>query len=136
MAFFSLTFLSSQFVLLKALRIDGNAKCRHLKLFTCEGDIAAGVYLSEAQNPIHPPPPCTMYTCVQYIYSHMEGGGGGGERRLEGQQVTKLGQKYKHDWLYLQSINSDKRLPQRSLLGQFFWMTKLKFCFGVYKVYY
>ncbi len=34
------------------------------------------------------------------------------ERRLEGQQFTKLGRKYQHDSLYLQSINSDKHLPQ------------------------
>ncbi len=43
-------------------------------------------------------------------------GKGGGEiepeRRLEGQQFTKLGQKYQHDWLYLRSINSDRHLPQ------------------------
>ncbi len=52
------------------------------------------------------------------------GGGGGGElnhwRRLEGQQFTKLGRKYQHDWLYLQSINSDKHLPQSPFTGQFF----------------
>jgi hypothetical protein len=30
---------------------------------------------------------------------------------LEGQQLTKLGRKYQHDWMYLQSINSDKHLP-------------------------
>ncbi len=67
-----------------------------------EIDFAACVYLSEAQNPIPPPPPHLtnrlrvystgyVYT-VQYIYSH----GGGGvepERRLEGQQFTKLGRK-------------------------------------------
>ncbi len=27
------------------------------------------------------------------------------KRRLEGQQFTKLGRKFQHDWLYLQSIN-------------------------------
>jgi hypothetical protein len=32
-------------------------------------DFAAGVYLSEAQNPS---PPVTLYTCIQYTYSHME----------------------------------------------------------------
>jgi hypothetical protein len=41
-----------------------------------------------------------------------EGGGGvEPERRLEGQQFIKLGRKYQQDWLYLQSINSDKHLP-------------------------
>ncbi len=49
-------------------------------------DFAAGVSLSEAQNP---PPPHThnLYTCIQYTYSPREGGEGGElnpERRLEG----------------------------------------------------
>jgi hypothetical protein len=38
-----------------------------------------------------------VYTCIQYTYSHREGGRGGTvepERRLEGQQFTKLGWKY------------------------------------------
>jgi hypothetical protein len=35
-------------------------------------DFAAGVYLSEAQNPI--PPSYTLYTCIQYTYSDREGG--------------------------------------------------------------
>ncbi len=60
-------------------------------------DFAAGVYLSEAQNPLHPPPPYTFYTCIQYTYSHREGGGRvEPERRLEGQQFTKLGLKYQN----------------------------------------
>jgi hypothetical protein len=52
-------------------------------------------------------------------------GGGRGrvepERRLEGQQFTKLGQKYQHDRLYeyLQSINSDEHLPQNPFTGNF-----------------
>jgi hypothetical protein len=41
------------------------------KKMTCKGDFAAGVYLTEAQNP-----PCTLYTCIQYTYSHREEGGG------------------------------------------------------------
>ncbi len=37
-------------------------------------DFAAGVYLSDARNPI---PPYTVYTVyLQYTYSHREGGGG------------------------------------------------------------
>jgi hypothetical protein len=35
--------------------IEGNPKCRHLKNWPVKG-LAAGVYLSEAQNPIPPPP--------------------------------------------------------------------------------
>jgi hypothetical protein len=49
--------------------------------------------------------------------------GGGGrvepERRKEGQQFTKLGQKYKHDRLYLHYINSNKHLPLSLFTGQF-----------------
>ncbi len=59
-------------------------------------DFAAGVNLSEAQNPIHPP--YTLYTCIQYTYSHREWGLGGRvepERRGEGKQgrvqFSKLG---------------------------------------------
>ncbi len=52
----------------------------------------------------------------------MEKGGGRvePERRLEGQQYTKLGRKYHHDWLYLQSLNSDKHLPQSPFNGKLF----------------
>ncbi len=69
----------------------------------------------------YPPPPYKLYTCIQVYgtYPHREGGGIEPERRLEGQQFTKLGQKYLHDWLYLQSINSDKHLPQSPFTDQF-----------------
>ncbi len=51
-----------------------------------ERDFAASIYLSEAQdaqNPI-PPAPCTLYTCMQYTYSHREGGKGGEMNLREG----------------------------------------------------
>jgi hypothetical protein len=48
--------------------IEGSAKCRHLKKLACKRDFAAGVYLSETQNP---PPPPTLYLFTQ--------GRGGGE---------------------------------------------------------
>ncbi len=56
-----------------------------------------------------------------YPYLHREGEGGGDEpeRRLEGPQFTKLGRKYQHDWLYLQSINYDKHLPPSPFTGHF-----------------
>jgi hypothetical protein len=54
------------------------------KRIDLQGNLAADVYLSEAQNPI--PLPYTLYTCILYAYSHREGGGGGGrvepDRRL------------------------------------------------------
>jgi hypothetical protein len=42
------------------------------------------------------------------------------ERRLEGQKLTKLGQKYQHGSLYLLSINSNEHLPQ----SPFEWVKK------------
>jgi hypothetical protein len=54
---------------------------------------AAGAYLSEAQNTI-PPPLNTVYVYTVYLLTQERGGAGGGlepERRLEGQQFTKLG---------------------------------------------
>jgi hypothetical protein len=43
------------------------------------------------------------------------------KRRLEGQQFTKLGQKYQHMIeIYLQSLHSDKHLPQSPFTGKFF----------------
>ncbi len=42
----------------------------------CKEIGAAGVYLSEVQNPI-PFSTYTLYTCIQYTYSHREKGWGG-----------------------------------------------------------
>ena len=61
-------------------------------------DFAAGVYLSEAQNPMTPPP--TQCIRVNSILIHTGRGLGGRvepERRFEGQQFTTLGRKYQHD---------------------------------------
>ncbi len=90
--------------------------------------LAAGVYLSgslEAQKPISPPPPLThcILVHIQHAHSHNEGGRVEPERRGEGQQFTKLSRKYQHGLLYLQSINSDKHLPQSPFKGHFFQMT-------------
>jgi hypothetical protein len=67
------------------------------KKITCKGTLraAAGVYLSEAQNP--PPPLQTVYVDTVYVFTQGRGEGVEPERRLEGQQFTKLGQKYQHD---------------------------------------
>jgi hypothetical protein len=65
----------------------------------------------------------TLYTCIQYTYPQRVGGERGelNQRRLEGRYFTKLGRKYQHDCAtsYLQSINSDKHLPQSPFTGQF-----------------
>jgi hypothetical protein len=59
---------------------------------THTSDFAAGVYLSEAQNPI-PPPPYTLYMCI--FTQRREGEGKvEPERKLEGQKFRKLGRKY------------------------------------------
>jgi hypothetical protein len=45
------------------------------------------------------PPPYTLYTCIQYTYSHREGEGGGGASREKARRamVYKAGRKYQHD---------------------------------------
>jgi hypothetical protein len=57
-------------------------------------DFAAGVYLSKGQNPI-PPPLHTVFVYTVYLFTQGRGEGGEvePERRLEGQQFTKLGRK-------------------------------------------
>ncbi len=91
---------------------DTKAKCRYLK-FTCKGTLRQVIICL-----IPPPPRYTLYTSM-YLFTH---GRGGGKRRLKGQQFTKLGRKYMYqdDWMYLQSINSDKHLNQNPFTGKFF----------------
>jgi hypothetical protein len=69
---------------------------------------------NRAQHPT--PQPHTV------LYFDMGRGGGGGVepgRRLEGHQFAKLGRKYQHVWLYLQSVNFDKHLPQGPFTDNF-----------------
>jgi len=89
--------------------IEGIAKCPHLKKLTCKGTLRQVFICLRPRTP-YPSPPYTLSTCIQYHYSHREGGEVEPERRGEVQQFTKLGRKYQHDWLYLQSIKSDKHL--------------------------
>ncbi len=70
-----------------------------------------------------PPPPTPSQPGTVFGLWHREVGEGGGEleRRLEGHQLfTKLGWKDQHYSLYLQSINSNKHLPQSPFTGKFF----------------
>ncbi len=75
-----------------------------------------------------PYPPSTLYMCT-YSILIQQGRGGGGWTREKGRgatqestvQITKLGWKYQHDWMYtrigyLQSIN-----PQSPFTVKFFW---------------
>ncbi len=63
------------------------------KKLTYKGTLRHVFYLSEVPSPPMTPcslPPYTLYTCIQYTYSHREGGGESyPERRLLGQQFTK-----------------------------------------------
>ncbi len=79
-----------------------------------------GIYLSEAPSPPVTPYPL-LYTCIQYTYSHMEGGKGGELTREKARGATV------HSWVENTnmtdciscSINSDKHLPQSPFTGKF-----------------
>ncbi len=89
--------------LLQYISVMGTkAKCLHLKKLTCKGTLRQ-VFIC-----LRPPP--LLGFCLGWVEP---------ERRLGGQQFTKLGRKYQHDWIYLQSINSDKYLSQSPFTVQF-----------------
>jgi hypothetical protein len=73
---------------------------RHCKMSSkkidLKRDFAAGVYLSEAQNPILPSSPYTLYRCL-FTQRREKEGKVEPERRLEGKQFRKLGRNYLHD---------------------------------------
>ncbi len=85
----------------------------------------AGVYLSEAQNPI-PSPLHNLYVYSVYFFSRREGGevngswtrekGRGAQSWVEITNMTEFTQEIG----YLQSINSHKHLLQSPFTGQFF----------------
>jgi hypothetical protein len=57
-------------------------------------DLAAGVHLSEAKNPIVPPPLHTVYVYSVYLFKKGKGEGGEFKREVRGATVHKLGRKY------------------------------------------
>jgi hypothetical protein len=48
------------------------------KKLTCKGTLRPVFICLRPRTP-YPPPPNTLDTCIQYTYSHKEGGGEGGE---------------------------------------------------------
>jgi hypothetical protein len=93
----------------------GNAKCRHLKKLTCKVTLRQVFTCLRLRTPSFPHTHIIHYTC-----SKREGDGEGRivpERMLEGKQFIKPGRKYQHDWLYVQSINSEKHLLQSPFTG-------------------
>ncbi len=58
--------------------IESNAKCRYLKKLTCKGTLRQVFFL--LYDPILRPF-YTLYACIQYTYSHREGGGGRANQR-------------------------------------------------------
>jgi hypothetical protein len=64
------------------------------------------IWSSTGLNIPHPLPALQCLYILNFDTGKWKGGRVEPERRLEGQQFTKLGRKYPHDWLYLQSISS------------------------------
>jgi hypothetical protein len=100
--------------------IEGNEKYCNLKKSPCKGT-SRHVFICLRHRTQHPSP-LTHCTGVYSILLHTgkEGGGVEPERRGEGQQYTKLGRKYQHESLYLQSITPEKHLPQSPFTGLLF----------------
>jgi hypothetical protein len=70
------------------------------KKIDLQRDFAAGVYLTEDQNPIPNSPPlthCIRLYSILTVFTQERGGGAQPERRRKGKQFTKLGRKYQHD---------------------------------------
>jgi hypothetical protein len=68
----------------------------------------------------HNPPPSSHTLSLYIVLETGKGRWVEPQRKFEGQQFTKLGRKYQHVWLYLQSVNSDKHMPQIPFIGSFF----------------
>ncbi len=98
---------------------------RHQKQFTCKGTLRQVFIWLRPRTPYLTPPSLTYCRDVYSILLHA---GVEPERRGEGKLFTRLGRKYQHDWLYLQSLNSDKHLPQSPFTVKFFYDDILTWC--------
>ncbi len=88
-------------------------KYRHVK-----GLCARCLSVLWPRTPYPPPPPRTH--CILYLFTHGRCGGKGGDLNQRGYRGSKVHKAGIHDWLYLQSINSNKHLPLSPLTGNFF----------------
>jgi hypothetical protein len=84
------------------------------KKLTCKETLRQVFICLKSRTPY--PSPYTLYTCIQYSYSHREGGRRvEPERKGKGQQLTTLGWKYPHDWMYARNwmsmINTCREVP-------------------------
>jgi hypothetical protein len=70
------------------------------KKITCKGTLR-NVFICLRPRTPYPPALHTVYVYTVYLFTQGRGGRVEPERRLEGQQFTKLGRKYQHDCLYL-----------------------------------
>ncbi len=61
--------------------LESNAKCRYLKKFTCKRTLRQVFFCLTPYSSLY-----TLYTCIQFTYSHREGrkGGGGRANQREG----------------------------------------------------
>jgi hypothetical protein len=75
---------------------EGHVKCRHLKNVTFKGTLRQVFICFEPRTP-YPPPPYTVYVYAVYLFTQGRDGRVESVKRLEGQQFTKLGQKYQYD---------------------------------------
>ncbi len=96
--------------------IDTKATCRHLEKRPVKELCGICLYV---WGPEPPPPPthCILVLFLYTVYLFTQGREevlriGSVEPERRSTAVHKLGRKYQHDRLYLQSINSDKQLPQ------------------------
>jgi hypothetical protein len=106
-----------------------NAKCFHLKELICKGTLWHLFICLKPRTPYKPPTPHLQSV---YVYTVHTGKGGGGDlNQREGERGNSSPSWVKNTNVTdcLQSIKSDKHLPQIPLTGRFFKMTN--FCYDV-----